>query len=90
MYTRIHATINSETPLGQFTDSETLRTRLGELRDFALQSYTQESISDELGTGTRTTLIGRAQNVEKRVQVSAYGSRPRALRSHKKSAVLAH
>ncbi len=79
MHTRVETPLAEAQTLGPFTDSETLRTPRGELHDFALQSHTEEAATDPIGSGTRTILIGRAKDVEKRVEVTSYTNRPRWL-----------
>ena len=76
MHTRVQTSLAGDVALGPFNDSEILRTDHGEIENFVLQSHAEESVSDELGTGTRTTVIGQAKGVEKRVQISAYANRP--------------
>ena len=82
LHSRVSAPMVSDMPLGRFTDSETLSTDRGDLRDFALQSHVDDAVSDTFGAGHRVTIIGlgldigRDLDVEKRVQVSSYESRP--------------
>jgi len=79
MKSRVVATFASETPLGAFEDSETLLTAAGTLGDFTLESRDEAPVKDAIGEGRRVTLTGHAGRLAKRVEVTAYPSRPRFL-----------
>jgi alpha-galactosidase len=63
--------------MGPFAASETLNTEGAELTDFTLAGVKQESVSDSLGAGKRTTLIGTAGMVEKTVVITVRDQFPR-------------
>ena len=67
MRSRVVATLDSATPLGPFSDSETLLTSDGEVRSFALQSREESEVSDALGAGHSVVLTGRSGDLLKRV-----------------------
>ena len=79
MRSRVIAELPAEVPLGPFTYSETLLTKDGELRDFALQSHEEVPVSDSLGQGKAVILTGRSGAVLKRVEVTSYPTHPRWL-----------
>lgn len=79
MKTRVVSTMGPETALGAFTESEALLTDSGEAGGFAFQSERTEEVTDALGVGRRTVLIGKAGALTKEVEVTAYAARPRWL-----------
>ena len=79
MRSRVVATMGPETALGPFTESETLLTDAGEAGGFAYEAERTEDVTDTLGDGRRTTLIGKAGTLVKEVEVTAYAARPRWL-----------
>jgi len=76
MRTRVVETLSAEKILGPYSESETLLTDKGEISHFSFQRRTQDSFTDALGTGQRTTLTGVTGAVLKQVEVSAYPGRP--------------
>src|SRR5262245_50319593 len=79
MRSRVVETLSAEKILGPYSESETLLTDKGEIRHFTFQRLAQDSFTDTLGTGQRTTLTGVSGAVLKQVDVSAYPGRPRWL-----------
>jgi alpha-galactosidase len=75
MQSRVVATAGTETVLGPFTESEVVRTAAGESGGFALESVRNDTVSDALGQGRRTTLVGRSGSLMKEVEVTAYPGR---------------
>jgi alpha-galactosidase len=74
---RVVARLNGgETLVGPYSASETLRTSVGELRDFTFESHSQATVHDEFGTGMRHELHGRNSNVEKTLTVTVYDDFP--------------
>jgi alpha-galactosidase len=76
MKSRVVATSNGEIVLGPYTESEALLTQAGETGGFTLQSRRIEPVTDALGEGRRTTLVGRSGPLVKEVEVTAYAGRP--------------
>ena len=76
MKSRVVATLGAETVLGPFTESETLLTKGGEIGGFRLQSTRTDMVTDALGEGRRTIVVGRAGSIVKEVEVTAYAGRP--------------
>ena len=76
MRTRVVATSNRDLALGPYTDSETLLTGGGELRDFSLESREEAEVSDAIGTGHSVILTGRSAGIIKRVAITAYPAHP--------------
>jgi predicted TIM-barrel fold metal-dependent hydrolase len=76
MKSRVVATSGDETVLGPYTESESLLTDAGVAGGFALASRRIEPAEDELGTGRRTILTGRAGRLVKELEVTAYDNRP--------------
>jgi alpha-galactosidase len=76
MHSRVVATLDGEKPLGPFSDSESLRTSMGVLSDFAFKSRADDAITDALGQGHRVTLTGRKGAVTKQIEVTAYPNWP--------------
>ena len=80
LHSRVIARFNGkETPLGPFTDSETIRIHGRDLHDFALTSSTPSSFQDRLGVGRRLVLRGISSGIEKTVTVDSYPALPSTL-----------
>ncbi len=62
----------SAAPLGPWSESEYLLVAGGRRGGFQLRARRDETFTDELGTGHRTILVGRAGALEKQVEVDAY------------------
>ena len=82
MRSRVVATLGAEATLGPYTESESLLTTDGELGGFALESRVEAEVSDALGAGHSVVLTGRSGAVTKRIEVTAYPSRPHWLFLH--------
>ena len=76
MRSRVVTALESDTPLGPYTYSETLLTGRGELRDFKLESREEAELSDSLGAGHAIALTGRSGTVLKRVEIASYPAHP--------------
>ncbi len=76
MRTRVVATESTATPLGPFSDSETLLTADGELQGFRFESRSEAEVTDGLGRGHSVLLTGRTGAITKRVEVTAYPAHP--------------
>ena len=76
MRSRVVDTQGGGTALGPFTDSETLLTASGELRNFHLEGREEADVNDELGAGHALRLTGRAGAVRKRVEIASYPAWP--------------
>jgi alpha-galactosidase len=67
----------SDIVMGPFSASETVTVDGTELTDFALDNVKQAPVSDALGAGRQTTLVGTSGAVEKTVAVTVYDGYPR-------------
>ncbi len=76
MRSRVVTTLGAEAILGPYTESETLLTAEGELHGFTLESRVETEVSDTLGGGHSVILTGRSGAISKRVEITAYPSRP--------------
>jgi alpha-galactosidase len=66
-----------ELVIGDFSPSESIRVSGHDLADFAFQGQKLEAVRDQLGSGSRTILIGVAPSIEKKVTVTVYDTFPR-------------
>jgi alpha-galactosidase len=62
--------------IGPLSPSETVQTSAGPRADFALADRSDEPVSDDLGSGRRHRLVGRAPDLEKVVEVTFYDAAP--------------
>src|SRR6186713_1595058 len=76
MRSRVVETVAGDKALGPFSESETLLTAKGEIGGFTLRDRNEDTVTDALGSGKRVTLTGHTGTLSKRVEVTAYGSRP--------------
>ncbi|MGA3043606.1 MAG: glycoside hydrolase family 36 protein [Bryobacteraceae bacterium] len=80
LHSRVIALFNGkETPIGPFTDSETIRINGRDLHDFALTSSASSSFQDRLGAASRLVLRGISAGIEKAVTVDSYPALPYVL-----------
>jgi len=80
LHSRVIARFNGkETPLGPFSDSETIRIDGRNLHDFAMTSSAFSSFRDRLGAARRLVLRGISSGVEKTVTVDSYPALPSML-----------
>ena len=82
MHSRVVSTLDGTQPLGPISESETLLTAGGELRDFKFEDRAEAEVSDELGVGHAVVLTGRSGAVVKRVEVTSYPAWPHWLFLH--------
>ncbi len=78
MHSRVVAMLGGqERPVGDFTDSESIRVSGREIQDFSLQKQAREPVRDRLGAGFRTVITGTAAPLKKTVAVTVYDRFPR-------------
>jgi alpha-galactosidase len=78
MHSRVVATFaGQEKAVGDFSPSETIRVAGQEIADFSLESEHRGPVSDHLGKGIRTILVGTAGSLKKAVAVTVYDGYPR-------------
>jgi alpha-galactosidase len=66
-----------DTPLGDFSASESVVAGGAPVLDFALTGNRQQNVTDDRGRGRRLSLTGRAGTLEKVVTVTVYDAMPR-------------
>jgi len=77
MYSRINATFNDQTiPLGEFQTSEYISVAGKNITDFRLTQKRENSIQDELGSGTEHILIGETEGLRKEVMIHIHDDFP--------------
>src|SRR5579872_570927 len=80
LHSRVVATLSrSETAIGPFVPSESIRVAGADIQDFTFQSQKRETVRDSLGTGRRFILTGEAQSLRKTVVLDVYDEFPRMI-----------
>jgi alpha-galactosidase len=78
MHSRVVALLGDhETPIGDFSASEFIRSAGNEVKDFSLRSHKREPVRDRMGSGFRTVITGTAPSLKKVVTVTVYDAFPR-------------
>jgi alpha-galactosidase len=66
-----------EGAFADFSPSEFVRARGADVKDFALQSFTQKHVRDRLSSGVQTVITGTTPSLKKVVTVTVYDAFPR-------------
>jgi alpha-galactosidase len=78
MRSRVIAVLDGrEHSIGAFTPSETIQVSNANIPDFSIVAHRQESVRDQLGSGSRTVVTGTAGSLKKVEAVTIYDAFPR-------------
>ena len=80
LHSRVVATLGGQQiPIGPFVPSESIRVGGKDIEDFAFSEQKREAVRDQLGSGRRFLISGKAPSLRKTVIITVYDEFPRTI-----------